>query len=547
MDIVHVYKQKDLDEVNVFGVISHNIYIHGGDAVSLDNIRLIKGYLGFSDVPSIDLCDIEEICGDLWISTFYSVPNSVTLSKLKRIGGSANLNFTPIKNLGTLEYVGLDLCLRDTEIKDLGSVTHIGGKLVLPYDLKNKVDLSNIEIGGEVKFFRISKNKSKLTKSDLGLSLSEIPVPEINRRTNETLVPKYIACISEANQEQKKFFNYFKECFFNGKIIDVGCFYEYPKFLLEEMVSDEGKDISVWIHDYERLTKAYPNIIAYGAYMLRWRCKRYDLGWEVENRQPILNISNIGYYEEKLSRQLFDTEHLLRFSGATCLSNWGSQHINEIKPFIEQQLEDFQNKWGHRFLNIFVDPTLNTGKDYDFYRQFYATENIFNLYNSQEYGKYIPTNYEKPLPNIVENAIKSQCRKFTMDAEDAYRVSIGMPKIGEYWRSETELYYSIKEAFKNTEVKQHASPNWLGLQHLDIYLPAYNIGIEYQGIQHYKPVEYFGGEEAFIKGQERDARKKRLCRENDCVLIYVNEGYNLNEVINCIHQHINIMTTKHSN
>ena len=65
MDIVHVYKQQDLDEVNFSGVISQNIYIHGGEAISLSNIRIIKGYLGFSDVASIDLCDIEEICGDL--------------------------------------------------------------------------------------------------------------------------------------------------------------------------------------------------------------------------------------------------------------------------------------------------------------------------------------------------------------------------------------------------------------------------------------------------------------------------------------------------
>ena len=125
-----------------------------------------------------------------------------------------------------------------------------------------------------------------------------------------------------------------------------------------------------------------------------------------------------------------------------------------------------------------------------------------------------------------------------MDAEDAYRESIGMPKIGEYWRSETELYYSIKEAFENIEVKQHHSPRWLGLQHLDIYIPQYNIGIEYQGIQHYKPVDYFGGEEAFLKGQERDARKRRLCEENDCILIYVDEGYDLNAVVREIDESI---------
>ena len=116
-----------------------------------------------------------------------------------------------------------------------------------------------------------------------------------------------------------------------------------------------------------------------------------------------------------------------------------------------------------------------------------------------------------------------------------------MPLVGEFWRSETELYYSIKEAFKDTEVKQHVSPKWLGRQHLDVYMPEYNIGIEYQGAQHYRPVEYFGGMESFIKGQERDERKRRLCAENDCKLIYVDEGYKLIDVLNQIKQQIHLI------
>ena len=58
-------------------------------------------------------------------------------------------------------------------------------------------------------------------------------------------------------------------------------------------------------------------------------------------------------------------------------------------------------------------------------------------------------------------------------------------------------------------------------QHFDIYFTDLNIAIEYQGTQHQKPVEYFGGEEAFIKGKERDERKKKLCVENGCKLFYV--------------------------
>ena len=45
-------------------------------------------------------------------------------------------------------------------------------------------------------------------------------------------------------------------------------------------------------------------------------------------------------------------------------------------------------------------------------------------------------------------------------------------------------------------------------------LPSQNIAIEYQGQQHYEPVEAFGGLGSFENTIERDARKRRLSEEN---------------------------------
>lgn len=36
-----------------------------------------------------------------------------------------------------------------------------------------------------------------------------------------------------------------------------------------------------------------------------------------------------------------------------------------------------------------------------------------------------------------------------------------------------------------------------------------------------EPVKFFGGQEAFIKNQERDQRKKKLCEENGVKLLFV--------------------------
>jgi uncharacterized Rmd1/YagE family protein len=118
------------------------------------------------------------------------------------------------------------------------------------------------------------------------------------------------------------------------------------------------------------------------------------------------------------------------------------------------------------------------------------------------------------------------------------RVEKGLPKVNEGWISETRLYYSIKHAFEKLDVIHHASPGWLGRQHFDIYIPEYNIAIEYQGIQHSQPVDYFGGEEAFLKNQERDQRKKALCLENGCLLIYAYPESEHSEIINQITKNV---------
>ena len=61
---------------------------------------------------------------------------------------------------------------------------------------------------------------------------------------------------------------------------------------------------------------------------------------------------------------------------------------------------------------------------------------------------------------------------------------------------------------------------WLGKQSLDFYLPEINVGIEVQGIQHFIPIDAFGGEKAYKECLERDKRKLELCKENNVNLIY---------------------------
>ncbi len=105
--------------------------------------------------------------------------------------------------------------------------------------------------------------------------------------------------------------------------------------------------------------------------------------------------------------------------------------------------------------------------------------------------------------------------------ENEVRAARGIAAIGEAWVSETELLYRVRELLPGVEVLPHGQPKWLGRQHLDIWIPAHNIGIEYHGLQHFQPVEFFGGEEAFQRVQERDSRKRSLCERNGVRLVEI--------------------------
>lgn len=82
---------------------------------------------------------------------------------------------------------------------------------------------------------------------------------------------------------------------------------------------------------------------------------------------------------------------------------------------------------------------------------------------------------------------------------------------GEYpikWVKERELFNRVR-IFYPDAIFQYAA-SWLHGQIYDIYIPSRNMAIEYQGAQHYKPIEYFGGEDGYQNCLKRDRRKKDI-------------------------------------
>lgn len=105
--------------------------------------------------------------------------------------------------------------------------------------------------------------------------------------------------------------------------------------------------------------------------------------------------------------------------------------------------------------------------------------------------------------------------------ENITREEFGFRKIGEGNVSETILTKIVQRIFSEHKIIRHYRPEWLDGLELDIYIPNLKLGIEYQGQQHFHPVDAWGGKKALEELRERDAKKRALCEELNIKLIEV--------------------------
>lgn len=82
----------------------------------------------------------------------------------------------------------------------------------------------------------------------------------------------------------------------------------------------------------------------------------------------------------------------------------------------------------------------------------------------------------------------------------------------------------------------------------DFYLPDYNICIEYDGIQHFKPVDFAGRGESwankiFERTQYNDEIKNKYCKNNNIILLRIRYDDNIEDVLSNFFDKQRIATT----
>ncbi|OUQ27925.1 hypothetical protein B5E79_10370 [Massilimicrobiota sp. An134] len=86
------------------------------------------------------------------------------------------------------------------------------------------------------------------------------------------------------------------------------------------------------------------------------------------------------------------------------------------------------------------------------------------------------------------------------------------------WKNEQELFKVVRSLYSDAIYQYHSK--FLELQSLDIFIPSINLGIEYQGEQHYIPIDFFGGEDGLRKRKELDEKKLEKCKAHGVMLLY---------------------------
>jgi hypothetical protein len=429
-----------------------------------------------SAIENID--NIEIVNGYVHISCkeFYSNINS--LGKIKTINGDAYLRYSFISSLGDLEIVNGNLNLRDTLINDLGKLIYVKGNLFLPKRLENTIEIKYLKVEGKIKYWNDDKQWFRPTKE----------------KTLE---------IEKIKEEYNNHHLYYK----NG--------------------------------NYEKAWEIY---------------KQYNQ--KVLNRG--VNIIDIYFYEKLINKPLLEPIDIISSTGTTILNSHTIKNLEAYLSHLSNRVNSIYNEHGSYFNYFFGKSKVDFNKinssfliskkaelifneeTFESYKSNFYSETEFNFRRNQLKQHFKIKYVSKDHFNcFVESALIERLKHIVREEEDNFRLSLGLPKIGEGWISETELYQKIKNHYQEYTVIHHGKPKWLGRQHFDIWIPELKIAIEYQGLQHDTAVEYFGGEISFEANKKRDEVKKQLCIKNKCLLIEVRPNYDFEEIINQIRVKLN--------
>jgi hypothetical protein len=424
-------------------------------------------------------------------------------------------------------------------------------------------------------------------EGDKGSSMSFRARHPLSGSRERQSIPKWStpgAELADATRQQRRFLEWWTREFDRGSAPDVQGNLTYIFVHLYERIAEylKNPDLEALAGVLERILDAYGHYDVVKRYAAMWLGNAYvhhrlfDEAWDVFRSWESSHggLHQILWVRENCKENTIDGHDFFRCVRTPqetppklALTDFGRDHFDQVLERANAFLSAYHEVNGVNWITSYVGrfdvrnlssseiETLRRESDcgrgfdervvrYEEWRAQQLSSNDpdsrfrewFMLFSSPPGHYQAGTLFEcvDAVPRIVGRSLVASARRIVRSLEDSVRVRMGVPKIGQGWVSETLLFNQIKARFQELTVIQHYSPDWLGHQHLDVYVKEGRIGIEYQGAQHSEPVALWGGEEGLTRQRARDERKRVLCQRHGCNLIYAHPGYEFEEIAESI-------------
>lgn len=255
-------------------------------------------------------------------------------------------------------------------------------------------------------------------------------------------------------------------------------------------------------------------------------------------------INRLMYFEKKLNKSIINGYHIEKIAPkGNQLTAFGKRNKDDVLHVLSTIINTSKYE---SFFNLFYSnySFKNSSRlktfPFNYYEKFFLKttdgkrELEWHKNDIQKLNNNTLNKNGRVKNSFVKLAIRHKASSLLREAENEFRINIGAKKVGESWISETELFYKIKNALTQVEVIHHGKPKWLGRQHFDIWIPEIDVAIEYQGVQHDKPIDFFGGLKAFEENKKRDVIKKQKAQENNVTLIEVRKDYDIENILDSL-------------
>ena len=201
------------------------------------------------------------------------------------------------------------------------------------------------------------------------------------------------------------------------------------------------------------------------------------------------DYSNINYKGSKYKVNIYCNKHKKEFSQLV------SSHIKGCGcPECSKEERTKRKKYTTEF---FIERAINIfGDFYSYEKTIYKKSKEKLVVTCRQHGDFYIT------PNSFLNG--KGCPKCNMSSGETRILG---------FLEELKIDYKPQKKFEECKDKQELP--------FDFYLPEHNLCIEFDGKQHYKPVDFFGGDKKFKDRKRKDKIKTKFCKDNNIELLRI--------------------------